>query len=650
MSAIDELKSPTLVLDSTGEDSTPSEGVYIDASAEDTSSNRVDLSNLGKPRGGIHQVINPKSDKKETATTRIPTAPAARREISIDAVAQPEPVDHNAHVSPIDDMINPDNPNSMFSKYVRQKDEEAREWIAERNEEQEILREEKELELDATGSESEEEYVSTSNNVRMSRDDDMDLSSLLDDDKNNDREENEIMENNNVKATINEADMDISADIQTEAAPDIDDGIDKDSLPDADEVVEETSTKYDADDEDDYDDEEELNAPSDAVIGKIDDEPEQIESPDIDVEEQEDNFVTDIEEEEEDVTTEVGDVDNNEVLKHLQKLATEKLKPVSKKLDISSFTVLKKPATNINPIFQAASARVVKWVLPAQESIVLMKEFSGAELEKLREYSENSRSVDSLNRRFHMIYDHIVSPKPATFEQWMKTTPYEDVDHYFFAVYIASFKGANYLPEDCVNEKCKETFLTEDINIMDMVKFESNEAKNKFVRLYQSEATPAGKGVYCTENVAITNTVAIAFRQPSIYNLIEIASLDERSRSTYAHILDYIPYIDTMYAIDAEQQTLTPINYKVFPDNAQRTIRSKIKKYESIFSLMSVDEFGPIKAYVRAITEKTTGMHYVYPAVECPKCHTSTHEQQATAEELVFTRYQLGSLVTTSLN
>ena len=105
-----------------------------------------------------------------------------------------------------------------------------------------------------------------------------------------------------------------------------------------------------------------------------------------------------------------------------------------------------------------------------------------------------------------------------------------------------------------------------------------------------------------------------------------------------------------MYAIDTVQQTLTPINYKVFPDNAQRTIRSKIKKYESIFSVMSVDEFGPIKAYVRAITEKTTGMSYIYPAVECPKCHTLTAEQPASAEQLVFTRYQLGSLVTTSLN
>ena len=159
-------------------------------------------------------------------------------------------------------------------------------------------------------------------------------------------------------------------------------------------------------------------------------------------------------------------IDNDEVLKHLQKLATEKLKPVSAKLDISSFTILKKPVSNVSPIFQNSSARVVKWVLPAQESIVLMKEFSGSELEKLREYSENSRSVDSLNRRFFMIYDHIVSPKPATFEQWLKSVPFEDIDHYFFAIYIASFKGANFLPEDCINKGCGETFITDDINTL----------------------------------------------------------------------------------------------------------------------------------------------------------------------------------------
>ena len=88
----------------------------------------------------------------------------------------------------------------------------------------------------------------------------------------------------------------------------------------------------------------------------------------------------------------------------------------------------------------------------------------------------------------------------------------------------------------------------------------------------------------------------------------------------------------------------------MFADNAQRNIKSKIQKYENIFSTLSVDEFGIIKAYVRAISEQTTGMRYVYPSVTCPKCGTATNEQRATAEELVFTRYQLGALVSTSLS
>ena len=58
MSAIDELKNPTLILDSTGNESdTPTEGVYIDASSEDNSSDRVDLSSLNKTKG-VHQIIN----------------------------------------------------------------------------------------------------------------------------------------------------------------------------------------------------------------------------------------------------------------------------------------------------------------------------------------------------------------------------------------------------------------------------------------------------------------------------------------------------------------------------------------------------------------------------------------------------------------
>jgi hypothetical protein len=537
MSAIDDMKksaNPELVLDATDED-IEQDGIIID---NITGVNRVDLSSLNKQPQGRHQFIAskpPEAKKKK------------RVAVDIKSVAKKDPEDENAHVSPIDDILGVDNPNSMFSKYVKEKEKEAVEWIAEKEEEAEIS---EEYEEDGEDHSNDDYYVAPSTSVNLELDN-IDISGI-----DNEEEENINMGNNE--------EIDVDKMIDTEDLP-----YDEDmSIDEIDNIEEyEDDEVVESDDEDlSYADEFDIILPTtnldEEVVESDDEDPsetvaveedDELEVPEgFEVQEKEETFTTEIEDDDDNSTTEVAAPNETDVLKHLQKLATEKLKPVSTKLDISSFTVLKKPVTNIAPIFKETSARVVKWVLPSQGSVVLMKEFTGSELEKLREYSENTRSVDSMNRRFHMIYDHIMSPKPGTFEQWLKTTPYSDIDHYFFAIYIACFKGANFLTEDCKNDKCKETFLTDDVDIMDMVKFESKEAKNKFVELYQSESTIAGKGVYCTEVVPMNDKIAIGFREPSIYNILELISINEKTRSKYSNIIEYIPYIDTMYAIEIQ--------------------------------------------------------------------------------------------------
>lgn len=560
--------------------------------------------NLGNLRKGKHQVVMP----KEQGT-------GERSIASIGAIGTPEAPDEDIHVSPEHDMLDIENPDSMFSKYVAQKDAEAAEWIAEKEEEKRVLEEEAAMgaaENEEFGNEIVEGTDDTDDGVVVSGNEELDQRMVGTYNMSN-------IENEDLSGLMGESDHP------------------------AEESGKEVAYVHDEDTEkvvDEFDEGIKVVNAEAAAPTEMDVEVN------IDVMTDESPVATEIVEDEE-----VAVEDNSEdVLKHLQALATEKLKPVSKKLNISSFTVLKKPVSNVTPMFKETSARVAKWVLPTQQSIILMKEFSGAELEKLREYSENTRSVDALNRRFNMIYSHIMSPKPAAFETWLKTTPFDDVDSYFFAIYIASFKGANYLPADCINPQCKETFLSDDIDIMSMVEFENDEAKKKFVSLYQSEATPAGKGIFCTEIVPMNEKLAISFRQPSIYNVFEIASMDDKTRSEYSSIIDYIPYIDQIYSIDMENQQLAPIGYKMFADNNQRTIRSKVQKYNQLLSTLSVDEFAIIKAYVKAIAEKTSGIYYTYPAIECPKCHNSTEKQRTTAEELVFTRYQLGSLVNTSLS
>ena len=495
-----------------------------------------------------------------------------------------------------------EGPDSAFHKYVEKETREYHEWMAEQQEKAELEaanKDEKSMEQSAEASEGKGSLISDDFDEGLddaSMDlDDMDVTDNLDIDEDNGDDEVYSEESN---ATLTE-ETDLSND--------------EDAVFDAPDI--------------DLDVEEGVESIGDSVEDTTDDN-----------------------EDEEINNSEIAETDDDTILKQLQDMATERLKPTSKKLDISSFTVVKKPVTNVMPFFKPNKAKVAKWVLPTQKATIFMKEFSGSELEKLREYSEDRNSVDALNRRFHMIYDHIASARPSSFEQWLKATPYRDVDHYFFAIYIASFNGANFLPEDCINTRCKKTFLTDDIKIMDMVKFENSKAKEEFSKLYKSEASPVSNGLFVSEVVPLSESVAIGFREPSIYNVFELASLDDATRRRYSSIIDYIPYIDELYVINQETHELIPVGYKKYTNNAVKTVQSKLQKYEKIFNTLSVDEFGPVKAYVRDIIAMNPGMYYVYPSVECPQCHTMTEEQRTSAEELVFTRYQLGALTNTSLN
>ena len=421
-----------------------------------------------------------------------------------------------------------EGPDSAFHKYVEKETSEYHEWMAEQQEKAELEaanKDEKSMEQSAEafegkGSLISDDFDEDSDDASMDLDD-MDVTDNLDIDEDNGDDEVYSEESNST--LTEETDLSNDEDAVFDA-PDID--------LDVEEGVESIGDSV----EDTTDDNEEIN------------------------------------------NSEIAETDDDTILKQLQDMATERLKPTSKKLDISSFTVVKKPVTNVMPFFKPNKAKVAKWVLPTQKATIFMKEFSGSELEKLREYSEDRNSVDALNRRFHMIYDHIASARPSSFEQWLKVTPYRDVDHYFFAIYIASFNGANFLPEDCINTRCKKTFLTDDIKIMDMVKIENSKAKEEFSKLYKSEASPVSNGLFVSEVVPLSESVAIGFREPSIYNVFELASLDDATRRRYSSIIDYIPYIDELYVINQETHELIPVGYKKYTNNAVKTVQSKLQK------------------------------------------------------------------------
>jgi hypothetical protein len=73
--------------------------------------------------------------------------------------------------------------------------------------------------------------------------------------------------------------------------------------------------------------------------------------------------------------------------------------------------------------------------------------------------------------------------------------------------------------------------------------------------------------------------------------------------------------------------------------------------FAKVLNTLNIDQFGPVKAYVADLITRRdkTGFSYILPEMSCPHCGTKIDELSTSAEELLFTRYQLGALVNTTL-
>lgn len=585
---------------------------------ENAASQRVDLTQ--RVTSGRHTVITPRQQQGATTGTVINTTAASSRIMAkdmneidltqIEASQQPAE-DPNIHVSIAADIL--EGENSPFAKYKQEKMAEAQRYMEERAAKEE-------LEDEMEESDNEGSFESGNNDEAA----EIGFESSADTD--------------NIKVTTQE---NVSVD-----AENLDESFSTDEKEDkSDEDFTESSNTENTSIEENKDQDKDKEKEEDYSVGITEDD-----NIDLEVTNVEGKPVVTEDENTLDDAADSGVVaDDTEVLEHLQKLATERIKPIARKLDLSSFTVMKKPTANLKAL-QNTDVKAAKWVLPSQDSVVLMKEFLGSELENLREYSEDATNMSMLYRKYRAIYEHIASPKPATYEAWLKATPFSDVDHYFFAAYIASFKGVNYLPVDCTNKKCGKTYMTEDVPILDMVKFKDENAKKKFTKLYTSEPMYTGKGLYVSEIVPLNNHIAIGFKEASIYNLFEVQSLSDADKEKYNAIISIIPYIDAMYIIHQDTQQLEPIGYKIYPENANKTVKAKIATFNKALNTLSPDEFTPINAFIREISNKREdGITYQYPSVKCPYCGTQINAIDTSAESLLFTRYQLGALANTSL-
>lgn len=344
----------------------------------------------------------------------------------------------------------------------------------------------------------------------------------------------------------------------------------------------------------------------------------------------------------------LAEKEQKEQLDKLRTLVRQKISPVTKAFDISTFSVSQRPAANRITTPRDKSNKIADWVLMSSQKPIYMKKFSGTELERLANGGKGRTRLNRALDTWQLIYNHIVDPhKPDTLEDWAKATSFLDIDHIYMAIYRANFEGSNYIPYNCSNEHCKDkVFLSDNFDVMDMCKFADKEAKDLFNSIIGTEPNFTS-GLYSTEIVPVSEDYAFVFREPSIYNIIfESAVLDEEFVDKFGDLISICSYIDEIYYINRQEQILQPVRTNVYPNNLKKTVKSRIINFSKYISELGSDEYNTIIAYMQKINESGDKLTYQLPEVTCPACNTVIPATKQDAQNLVFTRHQLAALAT----
>lgn len=328
------------------------------------------------------------------------------------------------------------------------------------------------------------------------------------------------------------------------------------------------------------------------------------------------------------------------------KLKTElskKMKPVTKKFDLSAVAVSNKPITVSNATNKVVrmDKKIFTWALPRSKRPVSVKAFTATELNVLQSYVENrSRSRDV----FKTIWDHIIGNKGDSFDTWAKCTSYFDVDHLWFAIYGACFNGANYLPYTC--PKCNEVTVANDIPLETMCKSDKPGAKEEIEKLRHIADDPDFGNVFAGYRVQVSDQFVFEFKEPSIYDTVIVPTMfDVEFSRKYSDIIGVCAYISNIYCIDMEGDSpvLRPIAVKEFINNETKTQKAKVIQYAKIIRTLESDQYSVIMGHINAMNESDS-VYYCLPAVSCDHCKQEIEEERSAAADLVFMRHRLAIL------
>lgn len=331
-----------------------------------------------------------------------------------------------------------------------------------------------------------------------------------------------------------------------------------------------------------------------------------------------------------------------DIVDGLKAAAKSTIRPAMPLLDLSKFKIADKGVKASTVILRDTyDPDVADWVMFNTGRPISMTGLTGPELIKLDPDNSTRNRANTIRDIYKIIYDHVVDAKKPSFTDWLKQTKYTDLDHIYFALYMATFGKSNYISYQC--PECKTVFIKDDVKFEDMVQYKDDSVKNKVKEIlsmstdngiinYQVDLVPAGR-------------YAFGMRSPSLYNVaIETAGLPDNIMDKYSDLIDTITYIDSVYTIDNVNMQLIPVIIPFVKDDPIKSTIKRIKTLYDILKRLSSDEYYILRGYITKLADTSAELSYKIPAAKCTECDKEIPENTETsASDLLFTRHHLGA-------
>lgn len=401
----------------------------------------------------------------------------------------------------------------------------------------------------------------------------------------------------------------------------------------------------------------ELEIPNQIVMNTID---TPVSSDDFDIDDK------DVQEVEDEMNTssEDGELSREEIMKiseaaekNLKSDILKKLINTGKSLNTSQFVVSNKVISMsdaLRHIPDRNAERVATWPLLQANRPYKASALKGPEVALLadEDNSQEARNIGMSIAQARILFEHDANPyRPKSLEQWAKTIPFTDVENIFAALYVASLRGSNYVPLACPKQSCQHAYLSENLEIDQMLKFDNDAAKKRFETIKSMELTAKQSESYESILNVINDKFAITIKIPSVFTMLyEYNTLDQDFKNKYKAMSAIIQYIDRIMYIDKDSSQFIPIGWKTYIGDYSKSFKSKIVTYAKILKEFNDVDFNLLMSLINSLINdalESRNVHFEIPETKCPKCKTIIPAREINARGLVFMRQRLVELATT---